>query len=110
MSDYNLVYTCKTSGKKYEVKRVTAADFRIKDPETGVVESISSKRLRNKFKSSKENKRRKFQTFCNRPLHLRKVTLPSEYTNSGSANERFQSRLLSQGNGQEVFGQEDYAV
>lgn len=65
MSEYNLVYTEKETGKKYYVKRITPSDFIILDPETEMKETITRYRLGKNFFADKENTKRKGQTIKN---------------------------------------------
>lgn len=63
MNDYNLIYVCNRTGKKYEVKRVTNYTYRIRPygslPFSG--EEISPRTLCKNFSRDKEEKRGNFQ-------------------------------------------------
>lgn len=73
MSDgYNLIYYHKETGKKYEVKRVTRLDYRIRDPEdeTKTSLALSAWALSRSFRADKDNAKnqKKVQlNFRNRP-------------------------------------------
>jgi hypothetical protein len=58
MSEFNLIYFCKLTNKKYEGKRITSQDFILKDIDSGLKIPVSVVRLRKHFVADKKNKNR----------------------------------------------------
>lgn len=56
MTDYNLKFTEKATGKQYIGKRITSNDYVIREEESGLKISISYYRLRKNFLFDKRNK------------------------------------------------------
>lgn len=56
MSDYILKFTEKATGKLYEGKRITANDYMLRDPVTGLKIPVTQFRLRKNFFVDKSNK------------------------------------------------------
>lgn len=56
MNDYTLKFTEKSTGKLYEGKRITANDYMLLDPVTGLKIPVTQYRLRKNFLFDKNNK------------------------------------------------------
>lgn len=56
MKDYNLKFIEKSTGKLYEGKRITANDYILRDPVTGLKIPVTTSRLRKNFLFDKNNK------------------------------------------------------
>lgn len=56
MSDYILRFTEKETGKLYEGKRITANDYMLRDPDSGLKIPVTQYRLRKNFLFDKNNK------------------------------------------------------
>ena len=73
MSDFPLIYIERSTGKQYEGKRVTANNYRVRDPDTGVVESLDGRKIKDRFSSHKKNlehRKKIFKQFVTGPRQI----------------------------------------
>lgn len=85
LTEYNLIYSCKATGKIFRARAIEAGVALLIDPETGIKQRhwITSPKFKSLFKGSRENRKAK-----NKPRHA----LPS----SGSGllfSRKFQKYL-----------------
>lgn len=85
MSDFNLKYTCRETGKVFVGKGVARDEVRVMDPDTGKTENLSRYMITKRFISDPENKTRaiKANTPAKRPRRFSKKF--REYLNGVSA-------------------------